>query len=282
MEEVISIAILTCWYGKYPWYFPYFIHSCRYNPTVDFIIITDNQETIINKPENVKIIHKTLEQVKSIASQKLGFTVTIDNSYKLCDFKPTYGLLFSEILNEYDFWGHGDIDMVYGNIRGFMTAGILNNHDIISSRKDIITGTFCLYRNNEQMRTLFMQSRDYKKVLSNPEHFSFGECNFLDAEMQHGLSIFDFPDNIQSMTYVAKKGIKEGKFRAYFQNIILQSIAGNVKWDRGKIFYNETEFMFYDLLIFKKICKNTVALDPIPDEFYFDRKGIAAIKNYCF
>ena len=31
-----SIAILTCWYGEYPWYFPYFIHSCVYNPSVDF------------------------------------------------------------------------------------------------------------------------------------------------------------------------------------------------------------------------------------------------------
>jgi hypothetical protein len=282
MKEEKSIAIVTCWYGKYPWYFPYFIHSCSYNPTVDFIIITDNQDTISNKPENVKIVYKTLEEIKSVASQKLGFTVTIDNAYKLCDFKPTYGLLFSEILQKYDFWGHGDIDMVYGDIRGFMTETILENHDIISSRKDIITGTFCLYRNNEQMKTLFMQSRDYKKVMTNLEHFSFGECNFLDAEMLHGLSILDFPDHIQSMTYVVKKGVKEGKFRAYFENNILQSIAGIVKWDRGKIFYNETEYMFYDLLIFKKICKNTIVLNPIPDGFNFDRKGITAIKNYSF
>jgi hypothetical protein len=282
MKDIISIAIVTCWYGKYPWYFPYFIHSCDYNPTVDFIIITDNQETIINKPQNVKIIYKTLEEIKSIASKKLGFTVAINNPYKLCDFKPTYGLLFSEILNEYDFWGHGDIDMVYGTIRNFITESILENHDIISTRKDIITGTFCLYRNNQQMRTLFMQSRDYKKVLSNSEYFSFEECNFLDAEMQHGLSIFDFPNHIQSMTYVVKKEAKEAKLQPYFENIILQSIAGSVKWDNGKILYNETEFMFYDLLVFKKICKNTIVLDPIPDGFYFDRKGTIAIKNDCF
>jgi hypothetical protein len=277
MKEEKSIAIVTCWYGKYPWYFPYFMHSCRYNLTVDFILITDNQETIVNKPENVKIISKTLEQIKSIASEKLGFTVAIDRGYKLCDFKPAYGLLFSEILNEYDFWGHGDIDMVYGNIRGFITDTILTNYDIISSRKDITTGTFCLYRNNEQMRSLFMQSRDYKKVLSSPKDFSFVECSFLFAEMQHGLSIFDFPDHIQSMTYVVKKREKEGKIKAYFQNIILQSIEGSVKWDNGKIFYNETEFVFYDLLIFKRICKNTIILNPIPNIFYFGRRGVSEI-----
>ncbi len=42
-----SIGMLTCWYGPYPWYFPYFIHSCGFNPTIDFILITDNSELIV-------------------------------------------------------------------------------------------------------------------------------------------------------------------------------------------------------------------------------------------
>ena len=42
-----KIALITCWYGPYPWYFPCFVDSCRYNPTVDFIIIiTENTELI--------------------------------------------------------------------------------------------------------------------------------------------------------------------------------------------------------------------------------------------
>lgn len=98
-----SIAILTCWYGTYPWYLPYFINSCIYNPTIDFIIITDNKEQIDNKPENVKIIHKSLKEIKSSASKRVGFEVNIDYPYKLCDFKPAYGFLFPEIVKGYDF-----------------------------------------------------------------------------------------------------------------------------------------------------------------------------------
>lgn len=37
MLQPLSIAILTCWYGNYPWYFPYFIHSCSYNPILDLV-----------------------------------------------------------------------------------------------------------------------------------------------------------------------------------------------------------------------------------------------------
>lgn len=57
-----KIAILTCRYGPYPWYFCYFINSCSYNPTIDFIIISDNKETIPKKPENVIIVNKTINE----------------------------------------------------------------------------------------------------------------------------------------------------------------------------------------------------------------------------
>ncbi len=77
-----SIAILTCWYGIYPWYFPYFLHSCRFNPTVDFIIITDNDEIIHNKPENIILIHRSLDELKINFEKKLGFSVSIDFPYR--------------------------------------------------------------------------------------------------------------------------------------------------------------------------------------------------------
>jgi len=66
-----KIAIITCWYGPYPWYFPYFVISCSYNPTVDFYIITDNQEIILNKPKNLIIVFKTLEEINILFSKKM-------------------------------------------------------------------------------------------------------------------------------------------------------------------------------------------------------------------
>ncbi len=270
-----SIALVTCWYGNYPWYFPYFIHSCSYNPTVDFIIITDNQSVIPNKPQNVKIIHKTLDEFRMTASQKLGFDVNIENPYKLCDFKPAYGFLFPEILKGYDFWGHGDVDVVYGDIRDFMTEEVLGSHDIISSRHDYTAGTFCLFRNNDQVNSLFMLSKDYQKVLSSSEHFCFDECNFLFKPLQKGASIFDFTDNIQSMTWVVKKAEQEGKIKAYFDFIVLEGIPGGIKWEKGKVFYRDLfEGMYYNLNHFKTVCKRPKILNPIPDVFYFTPRKI--------
>lgn len=94
MNNIYSIAIITCWYGDYPWYLPYFIKSCAFNPFIDFIIITDNENEINNKPENVKVIFKTINDIKVLSSEKLGFEVNIDYPYKLCDLNLHMDLFF--------------------------------------------------------------------------------------------------------------------------------------------------------------------------------------------
>ncbi|KAF2335010.1 DUF6625 family protein [Flavobacterium daemonense] len=278
MPKLTSIASITCWYGKFPWYFPYFLHSCSFNPTVDFYIITDNKNKIGNKPDNVKIIYKTLDEIKASASEKLGFKVNIDYPYKLCDFKPAYGFLFPEIIKGYDFWGITDIDIVYGSIRRFMTEEVLNNHDIISSRHDYVTGSFCLFRNNEYINKLFLKSKDYKIVFSNPIHFCFDECNFLFERLKTGISILEIPNQIESMTYVIKKEEKDGKLKAYFDFIIVEGLPGNIEWNRGRLIYKETyEVMFYHLIQFKTICINRKILKPLPQIFKFTKTSIVKI-----
>ena len=117
--DLRKIALMTCWYGPYPWYFPYFVRTIGFSPTIDFIIITDNTEEIPNKPENLKIVYRTMDELKDNFSSKLGFIVNIDSPYKLCDFKPAYGFLFQDIVNGYDFWGHIDLDVVFGDVQKY-------------------------------------------------------------------------------------------------------------------------------------------------------------------
>jgi hypothetical protein len=91
-----SIVFLICWQGDFPWYFPYFLHSCRYNPDINFLIFADNLEANFDLPVNVKIIPYSIDQFRKDAAKALGFEVAIESGYKLCDFKPAYGFIFSE------------------------------------------------------------------------------------------------------------------------------------------------------------------------------------------
>jgi hypothetical protein len=90
-----SIAILTWWYGPYPWYFSYFLQSCSYNPTVDFFLITENGVSVNNRPQNVKIIYKRLSELVEIASLKLGFEVSVNRPYKWMIFNRPTVIYFS-------------------------------------------------------------------------------------------------------------------------------------------------------------------------------------------
>lgn len=264
-----KIALLTCWYGQFPWYFPYFLHSCKFNPTVDFFIITDNTTPIFKKPLNVKFIHKPLQEIIEISTKKMGFKVNISRVYKLCDLKPAYGFIFPEIIKGYDFWGHADIDLIYGNIRDFVTDEVLASNDVISSRHDYVTGTFCLFRNNKDINRLFMKSKDYRLVLTSSENFCFDECNYLFDELSNGNSIFDYPERIQSMTYVVQDEARNRRLRAFFDFIIIEGIPGKIKWEAGRIIYkNKYECMFYHLIGFKASCTSRKVFKPIPNQFH--------------
>ena len=81
------IVFIIPYIGKYPWYFPYFLHSCRYNPTVDFLIFTDNNDPNLDLPTNVKVNPYSMEQFRVDPAKALGFEIAINTGYKLCDFK---------------------------------------------------------------------------------------------------------------------------------------------------------------------------------------------------
>jgi hypothetical protein len=184
--------------------------------------------------------------------------------YKLCDFKPAYGFLFEKHLTGYDFWGHCDLDIIFGDIRAFMTHELLENYDVISSRHDYVTGSFALYKNTPEVNTLFMKSKDFQFVFTSPNHFCFDECAFLFQELQNGASVFDFPEAIQSMTYVVMDEVRKGRLKAHFDFIIVEGTPGKIIWEDGKITYrNEFEAMYYHLIKFKECGKYP---KPLPDK----------------
>jgi len=271
------MVFIICWHGDYPWYFPYFLHSCRYNPTIDFLIFTENKAKL-DLPPNMKIITYSLEQFKAEASKALGFEVAVESGYKLCDFKPAYGFIFSDWIKDYDFWGYCDVDVIFGNIRSFMTDELLNEYDIISARHDYLTGCFALYRNNEFMRELFKQSKDHRKVFTDPHNFYFDETNFAFKAFEKGLHYSQIHTEVESMTHVVRRLQEENKLRAYFEFQIVEGFGGNMLWNKGQLIYRKQfEAMLYHLVRFKRKYSEPVDLQrTIPDKFRIGKKKI-----YC-
>lgn len=278
-----KILLITCYFGKFPWYFDLFLKSCATNPTIDFIIFSDCP-TPKNLPENIKVISFTIKEFNLLATEKLGFEVTIKSAYKLCDFKPAYGVIFSEYITTYPFWGITDIDIVFGRIREFMTNELLDNYEIISVRNDYPTGSFMLFKNNNKINTLFRKSRDFKKVFLSDTHYCFDECNFRHRYLQEGGDIFDIDCDIESMHHVIKREQKENNLKVHFDFLVIEGLPGQLKWEKGVLsFKNEFEVLLYHLILYKANRYTRKKEWPlVPDTFYIDKYLIRKNKLISF
>jgi hypothetical protein len=275
MKQNKSIAIVICYFGKFPWYFDFFVHSCSFNLDVDFLIITDNLLYNRPVPPNIKFVFKTLGEFSVLASEKLGFTIDIKFSYKLCDFKPAYGLIFSDFIEDYDYWGQSDIDIIYGNIRGFITDDMLSEFDFISVRHDYTTGCFALYKNSHFINNLFKRSKDMVKVFSGSKHYCFDECNFVQDRLTEGESIFDIETEIESFTHIIKTAESLNEIKAHFDFILLEGLPGKIKFDKGRIIYKKRfEGILYHLYWLKRIYNPPKMGNAIPDVYHISPKQI--------
>lgn len=275
-----TIAIIICYIGKLPWYFSYFLHTCKYNSSIDFFVITDNAMINGLLPANVRVINLSQTEISKIASERLHFNVAIITGYKLCDFKPAYGFLFFEMIKDYDYWGYADIDVVFGDIRSFITDQILIEHDLITVRHDYLTGYFQVFRNNKKMRTLFMRSKDYKKVFQSDSHFCFDETNFQFEGFAEGKNYDEIPSEVESMMHVVKKAEKENHIRAFFDFLVVEGVPGKIKWEKGHLFYsNKYEILLYHLIHFKKRYSPKKIPSVIPDIFTISKNAIYHQRN---
>lgn len=169
-----SIALIAYYGGKLPIYIHPWLATCAANPTIDFLLIVDD-ECNIDLPANVKKYHITLDALKQRIQKLYDFPIQLPRAYKVCDFRPAFGEIFEDILAGYDYWGHCDIDMLFGNLRNFLTEKILCSHDRIFT-----VGPLSLYKNtsavNSYYRTLCSENfLNYRDVFSSEKHYCYDE-----------------------------------------------------------------------------------------------------------
>ena len=232
-NKVNRIALIAVYFGKLPNWINFFIETCKYNPSINWIIFIDDTFPE-NKAENVKLIKTTLNHINLAISEKLKLNIAIKNPYKLCDLKPTYGLCFEEYLKGYDFWGHIDLDVLYGDIRKFITEDFLKKYDIISSDSKRLCGPFNLYKNCEKINNLFKENERYQQVFESNKHEAFDEVGF--------------DKTVKQLAHKGEIKCLFGDFQRYGKNRIPSY------WSNGRIIVKSTkaETMFLHLRPFKK------------------------------
>lgn len=174
-DDLASVALLAVYFGPLPSYTTLFVQSCGANPTIDVHVVAD-QAPPLPLPPNVIWHRSTLAEVSTRAQETLGSDLDVATPYKLNDFKPAYGVLFEDLLAPYDFWGWCDIDVVWGNLRAFLTPDLLGEVDVYSVvGEDYLCGGFTLFRNAPLTNRLFERAPGYKALLKADGYQGFDE-----------------------------------------------------------------------------------------------------------
>ena len=228
------ILIIIPYFGKFPDYFPLWLKSIEYNKSIDFLIITDNK--IEQKIPNLKVVNMTFDEIREYIQSKFSFKIYLPTPYRLCEFKPTYGYIFPQYIEGYDFWGCCDMDMVFGDLRSFFTEEVLNNNEKILSHAHLT-----LFRNTDKINNLFFRKRkdciNYKQAFTEKLVLS----NF--DEYPHGISRIAKKENIRVYEKCVFADLDTffftfRKLATYFNDAIddPEEIIQFFKWDNGKLY----------------------------------------------
>lgn len=235
-----KIALIIPYFGKFPNYFPLFLNSCRHNPTIDWLLVTDIADHY-DYPDNVQVIPMTFGELQKQFQRFFDFEISLETPYKLCDYKPAYGHLFQELLNGYDFWGHCDMDLLFGDLRSFFSEHSLEQYDKIGH-----LGHLTLYRNCERVNTAYMASLDgkcrYREVLSEPRIFVFDEWDDLSINrifLKLGLRVClwnDFFDAHPSRDNLVRVIRQIGPCPDYPDTQHIERCGSWITWESGHIY----------------------------------------------
>jgi hypothetical protein len=168
-----KLCLILVYFGQWPTYFELFKKSVARNSTIDFLCVTDNVADAGTDPENFTRVIMSMGEFAELASEKLGLPIHIDAPYKVCDLRPMCGKIFADHLTGYDFWGHCDCDLVFGDVRKFLTDNLFALFD-----KVLISGHLSLYRNNKIGNELFQLGEgetDWRNVLMKKHNVGFDE-----------------------------------------------------------------------------------------------------------
>lgn len=277
-----NIALLIPYFGSFPDYFPFYLHSLQYNPELHVYILSDSYYAG-ELPSNCTIIEYSLDKFKLAVKEKLAISCEFNEPIKMCDYRPAYGLLFQEYISGYEYWAFGDLDVIYGDIINMLPDN-WDSYDVISMLDKWVSGSLFILRNDKRINEIFKKSSAWENVYSSSVHYAFDECNHLYDRIKLGEDILKIDEN-QSFSYLLKTEMLKGGIKAWFKYSIIKEriyFDDYVLFNRGTVSQKDgNKVAYFHMINQKRDPAFKIPLwDNIPEKYYIDRYGIATERQH--
>lgn len=183
-------------------------------------------------PPNVKIHKCSMDDIFDRAEKTYGLKFQNRYPYKLCDLKSFYGKIFEDELKDYEYWGYGDSDVVYGRLPIFGNLELYcAKHErpdmaLVQSVKPVgrwfIPGHFVMMKNDDRGRGIFEHLPTAKALLEEDTN------NYIDEWLVPTVLIHEY-------------GLGAGGIKAQDYEYIKDHFIG---WSHGDLRVDDQEFNY--------------------------------------
>jgi len=178
IDNNVSAAFCVPFFGPLPSYFVHWVKSCEINhPYFHWFVYSDHVRTARRLNQAVTMIPYTFDAMALDFSKTLGMDIFRRNFRKICDYRLLFYFLRRETepLDQYDFIGYTDMDMIYGDLARFMPEDTCG-YRIISGDDGHPCGPFTLMHrrsmsalpHHSRVRAE-MTGREYREFDESPE-----------------------------------------------------------------------------------------------------------------
>lgn len=191
----MKITMINIFLGGLPKWIERF--ADRVNPLKDYqwILIHFCGKSISRG--NFRMLKVSYQSLDEITRSRLGVCIdwtSLKDRRKVGELRPTFGVLFQDLIQDSNWWGYYDLDVVFGRVDRFFTEDLLENFDTASTTSiERWSGPFQLVKNLDVTNNLFRQHPDWKGIISSPRYHIFDENVIGAMSLSAGLRSLHIP-----------------------------------------------------------------------------------------
>ena len=270
------ICVLATYFGPFPPWFGLWAATAGANANIDFLVITDQLPEGL--PRHVRVLSETLDGVKRRIECAAGGPVALARPYKLCDYRPFFGEAFSDVLEGYAYWGHCDIDLIFGDLEGCLASLDLSAYD-----KFLPLGHLFLYRNTDEVNgrwRLPLGGKElWRDVIATDDLYAFDERGINEIYLENGFPVYrghPFADT----AYTRKRFILGKQYGNYHKQVFYWKDGKAGRYAVGKKGLVDEEFLYVH---FQKKPMSADMVRAVPGEaFYLGANGFFPMEGLDF
>jgi len=178
-------AVFLPWWGPAPGWEDRFIERASHSKRLKVVLVGDAAGWVPGA--DVPRIPVTMDEFEIRASKTAGVTIRKSSlryprGQAICELRCMMADIYPGIMQDFDWWGYGDWDVVWGDWDSYLTNERLAQFDMITSNSYSVNGCFVLFR--QEFAGLYRERLD---LMSSPEAHYMEESG-MEAIVRRGMA----------------------------------------------------------------------------------------------